>query len=126
MDRAGDAVVEGAWRIAFRATGDPAAAEQLVAEGCRAFRASGAASTVALLQCVLDAAHASRARQAALVAQPDRGVDRRRDTRVRDAFELVHVGGARLTEVAQLQGCSAGELARRLMDAVARSEVAVG
>lgn len=114
VDELYDRVADGAWRLARRAADDDAAAGELVVRAFRDFVDSDCREDVELLQCVLD--HAKDARLARVSERPR--AERRSAPDVRDAFELIYVGGARVSDVARLVGCSVGELSRRLLDSV--------
>lgn len=108
-----DRVGSGAWRLARRCVDDDQTAGELVARAFREFVDSGRRRDVELLQCVLDRVKELRATAWRDEAQRER----RSSLDVRDAFELVYVGGARIADVATLLGCSTRELSRRMLDA---------
>ncbi|MCW2921206.1 MAG: hypothetical protein JWL76_1080 [Thermoleophilia bacterium] len=120
IDALYDRVGDGAWRLARRSLDDDAAAAELVVRAFREFLDSGGRDDVELLRCVLD--HVKQHRSERLSGRPR--AERRTSTDVRDAFELIYVGGARITDVAQLTGCSVGELSRRLIDSVRDPQLA--
>lgn len=109
-----DRVGDGAWRLARRSAVDDVSAGELVVRAFRAFVESGHERDVELLRCVLD--QVNDVRSARRIDAPP--VERRGSVDMRDAFELIHVGGAHIADVASLLDCSTKELSRRLIDAV--------
>lgn len=109
-----DRVGDGAWRLARGRTGSDAAARDIVVQAFVECAEAGRCDDVDLLRCVLE-----RVRQARPVVTHDSThTERRRCSDVRDAFELIFVGGARIADVARAFGMTSRELSRKLADSV--------